>query len=60
MGKYFIPYGAVVENTTYYASMETWEEMNDEQRAAVQAAFVAAAAALSHQGPARAEPPVID
>jgi len=43
VGKYFIPYGAVVENTTYYASMETWEEMNDEQRAAVQTAFDKAA-----------------
>lgn len=43
VGKYFIPYGAVVENTTYYASLETWEDMNDEQRAAVQAAFDKAA-----------------
>ena len=33
----------MVENTTYYASMETWKEMNDEQRAAVQAAFDKAA-----------------
>lgn len=43
VGNYFIPYGAVVENTTYYASLDTWEEMNDEQRAAVQAAFDKAA-----------------
>ena len=43
VGKYFIPYGAVVENTTYYASLKTWEEMNDAQRAVVQAAFDKAA-----------------
>ncbi len=43
VGHVFIPYGAVVENTTYYASLDTWEEMNDEQREAVQAAFDKAA-----------------
>ena len=43
MGNYFIPYGAVVENTTYYASLDTWNEMNDEQREVVQAAFDKAA-----------------
>lgn len=43
VGNAFIPYGAVVENTSYYASKDTWEEMNDEQRAAVQAAFDKAA-----------------
>jgi TRAP-type C4-dicarboxylate transport system substrate-binding protein len=43
VGNFFIPYGAVVENTTYYASLDTWEEMNEEQREAVQAAFDTAA-----------------
>ena len=43
VGSVFIPYGAVVENTTYYASADTWEEMNDEQREVVQAAFDTAA-----------------
>lgn len=43
VGNFFIPYGAVVENTTYYASLDTWEDMNDEQREAVQAAFDKAA-----------------
>ncbi|MHA7877091.1 TRAP transporter substrate-binding protein DctP [Roseivivax sp.] len=39
VGSVFVPYGAVVENTTYYASAETWEEMNDAQREVVQTAF---------------------
>lgn len=39
VGKVFIPYRAVVENTTYYASGETWKKMNGEQRKVVQAAF---------------------
>lgn len=43
VGNYFIPYGAVVENTTYYASLDTWNEMTDEQREVVQAAFDKAA-----------------
>ncbi len=43
VGNFFIPYGAVVENTTYYASLDTWQEMNDEQREAVQSAFDKAA-----------------
>ena len=43
VGNYFVPYGAVVENTTYYAALDTWEKMTEEQRAAVQAAFDKAA-----------------
>ncbi|CUH40079.1 Neu5Ac-binding protein [Jannaschia seosinensis] len=39
VGEVFIPYGAVVENTTYYASADTWEEMNEKQREVVQTAF---------------------
>lgn len=43
VGKAFIPYNAVVENTTYYASSKTWQSLNPEQQAAVQAAFDKAA-----------------
>jgi TRAP-type C4-dicarboxylate transport system substrate-binding protein len=39
VGKYFIPYQAFVEASTYYASKKTWEKLNDEQRAAIEAAF---------------------
>ena len=39
VGKYFIPYGAFIEGTTFYASGRTWEKMNDEQKAVVTAAF---------------------
>ncbi len=44
VGSAYVPYNAVVENTTYYASLETWNELNSEQQAAVQAAFDKAAA----------------
>ena len=47
VGKYFIPYNAFVEASTYYASKKTWEKMNEEQRAAVQAAVDKAAAAFT-------------
>lgn len=43
VGNFYIPYGAVVENTTYYASFRTWEKMTEEQREVVQAAFDKAA-----------------
>lgn len=43
VGKAFIPYNAVVENTTYYASGKTWEKLNAAQQTAVQAAFDKAA-----------------
>ena len=43
VGRYFIPYNAFVEASTYYASKRTWEKLNDEQRAAVQAAVDRAA-----------------
>lgn len=44
VGKYFIPYNAFVEASTYYASKKTWGKMNEEQRSAVQAAVDKAAA----------------
>lgn len=43
VGEFFIPYNAVVENTTYFASKETWEEMTEEQRQVVHDAFQKAA-----------------
>ncbi|WP_208991102.1 TRAP transporter substrate-binding protein DctP [Pseudovibrio sp. Tun.PSC04-5.I4] len=43
VGKAFIPYNAVVENTTYYASGKTWEKLNADQKTIVQAAFDKAA-----------------
>lgn len=44
VGKYFIPYNAMVEVTAYYASRRTWEKLNDEQKAAVKAAVAKAQA----------------
>ena len=44
VGKYFIPYGAFIEGSTYYASNRTWEKMDDSQRAVVTAAFEKASA----------------
>lgn len=43
VGKAFVPYNAVVENTTYYGSLETWEELTEAQQRVVQAAFDKAA-----------------
>lgn len=43
VGKAYLPYNAVVENTTYYASLESWNGLNAEQQAAVQSAFDKAA-----------------
>ena len=47
VGKYFIPYNAFVEASTYYASKRTWEKLDDAQRQAVQAAVDRAAAAFT-------------
>lgn len=43
VGAAYLPYNAVVENTTYYASLDTWNEMTEEQQTVVQAAFDKAA-----------------
>jgi TRAP-type C4-dicarboxylate transport system substrate-binding protein len=43
VGKYFIPYNAFVEASTYYASKKTWAKLDDAQRQAVQAAVDKAA-----------------
>ena len=47
IGKYYVPYNAFVEASTYYASKKTWEKLNDEQKAAVQAAIDRAAASIT-------------
>lgn len=39
VGKYFVDYNAFMELSTFYGSKKTWEKMNDEQKAVVQAAF---------------------
>ena len=44
VGKYYIPYNAFVEISTYYASKKTWEKLDDNQRQAVQTAVDRAAA----------------
>ncbi|WP_417789693.1 TRAP transporter substrate-binding protein DctP [Terasakiella pusilla] len=43
VGKAFIPYNVIVENTTYYGSKRTWDKLNDKQKEVVQAAFDKAA-----------------
>ena len=43
VGKYFIPYNAFVEASTYYASKKTWAKLDDAQRQAVQNAVDKAA-----------------
>lgn len=47
IGKYYVPYNAFVEASTYYASKKTWDKLNDEQKAAVQAAIDRAAASFT-------------
>ena len=47
VGKYFVPYNAFVEASTYYASKKTWAKLNDEQRGVVQAAIDRAAASFT-------------
>ncbi len=47
VGKYFIPYNAFVEASTYYASKKTWAKLDDAQRGAVEAAVEKAAASFN-------------
>ena len=47
IGKYFIPYNAFVEASTYYASKKSWEKLDEKQQAAVQAAVDRAAASFN-------------
>lgn len=47
VGKYFIPYNAFVESSTYYASKRTWDKLTDEQRNVIQAAVDKAAASFN-------------
>ena len=47
VGKYFIPYNAFVEASSYYASKRTWARLDDAQRQAVQAAVDRAAASFN-------------
>ncbi|MEP3278486.1 MAG: TRAP transporter substrate-binding protein DctP [Stappiaceae bacterium] len=42
VGKYYVQYNSVSELTSYYASEKTWNKLNDDQKAAVQAAFTKA------------------
>ena len=44
VGKYFIPYNAFVEASTYDASKKSWEKLDEKQQTAVQAAVDRAAA----------------
>jgi len=37
--KYYIPYNAFVENTAYYMSKKTWDEIDEAQREAIVSAF---------------------
>lgn len=48
VGKYFIPYNAFVEASTYYASKKSWSKLNDTQRAAVQTAVDKAAESFNN------------
>lgn len=47
VGKYFIPYNAFVEASTYYASKKSWAKLDDKQQTAVQGAIDRAAAAFN-------------
>jgi TRAP-type C4-dicarboxylate transport system substrate-binding protein len=42
VGSHYIELNAIPENTFYYASEKTWQKLNDEQRAVVEAAFTKA------------------
>ncbi|MEM7464110.1 MAG: TRAP transporter substrate-binding protein DctP [Pseudomonadota bacterium] len=42
VGKYYVQYNSVSELTSYYASEKTWAKLDEDQRAAVQAAFTKA------------------
>ncbi len=50
---YYIPYNSFVENTAYYMSQETWDELEPAQRETVEAAFSQAALASFDQAEAR-------
>lgn len=39
VGSYFVEYNAISEINSFYGSLKTWNEMNDEQRAVVTEAF---------------------
>ena len=43
--KYYIPYNPFVENTAYYMSKKSWDNLDEAQRTAVEAAFSEAALA---------------
>ncbi|UWR53067.1 TRAP transporter substrate-binding protein DctP [Phaeobacter inhibens] len=42
VGTHFVQYNSIPENTSYYVSEKTWEELNEAQREVVQAAFTKA------------------
>ncbi|QAX28147.1 TRAP transporter substrate-binding protein DctP [Leisingera sp. NJS204] len=42
VGSHFVQYNSIPENTSYYVSEKTWEDLNEEQREVVQAAFTKA------------------
>lgn len=42
VGSHFVQYNSIPENTSYYLSEKTWEELNEAQREVVQAAFTKA------------------
>lgn len=48
VGKYFIPYNAFVEASTYYASKKTWDKLSGKQQAAVQSAVDRAASSFNN------------
>lgn len=49
VGKYYIPYNAFIEGTMIYANADTFEGLNDEQKAVVAAATSKAAAEITDQ-----------
>ncbi|UWR64685.1 TRAP transporter substrate-binding protein DctP [Phaeobacter inhibens] len=42
VGTHFVQYNSIPENTSYYVSEKTWEELNEAQRDVVRAAFTKA------------------
>ncbi|AUR02046.1 putative TRAP dicarboxylate transporter, DctP subunit [Phaeobacter inhibens] len=42
VGSHFVQYNSIPENTSYYVSEKTWDELNEAQREVVQAAFTKA------------------
>ncbi|AUQ48354.1 putative TRAP dicarboxylate transporter, DctP subunit [Phaeobacter inhibens] len=42
VGTHFVQYNSIPENTSYYVSEKTWDELNEAQRDVVQAAFTKA------------------